>query len=177
MSLKRNPLNIVNFIWENFLCLFRLSWTIIIYKDCCQMLKPHLSVQYVWPFLEKFLFHHAQQDTSFADLVGRMWHYVQHAEFNITAKISKFRSPTVWHHLWLKQFFTNVNFPSMQYDCNVKTGDNICALFACICTRNTEGFRNTMQIGNVNEKWGRKLWCHLGDYHQTESWFFILLVS
>ena len=31
-------------------------------------------------------------------------------------------------------------------------GDNICALFACICTRNTEGFRNTMQIGNVNEK-------------------------
>ena len=35
---------------------------------------------------------------------------------------------------------------------NNSTGDNILALFACICTRNTEGFRNTMQIGNVNEK-------------------------
>ena len=38
-----------------------------------------------------------------------------------------------------------------------KTGDIIIALFACICTRKTEGFRNTMQIGNVNEKRGRKL--------------------
>ena len=25
-----------------------------------------------------------------------------------------------------------------------EAGDNIFALFACICTRNTEGFRNTM---------------------------------